>query len=50
VEDPYGPDPALYQKTLEEIRGRVANLAEQLRMPKAAPSTVEKRKNKGAVK
>jgi protein-tyrosine-phosphatase len=31
VEDPYGEDPATYQRILEEIRGRVRSLAERLR-------------------
>jgi arsenate reductase len=50
VEDPYGPDPALYQKTLEEIRGRVGELAEQLRTPETAPSVMTNDKNKGKAK
>ena len=31
VGDPYGEDAAVYQKILEEIRGRVNGLAQQLR-------------------
>jgi protein-tyrosine-phosphatase len=31
VEDPYGEDPATYQRILEEIRGRVRSLAQRLR-------------------
>jgi protein-tyrosine-phosphatase len=31
VEDPYGEDAATYQRILEEIRGRVRDLAERLR-------------------
>jgi protein-tyrosine-phosphatase len=31
VEDPYGEDPATYQRILQEIRGRVRGLAQRLR-------------------
>jgi arsenate reductase len=31
VEDPYGEDPATYQRILKEIQGRVKNLARRLR-------------------
>ncbi|MGA2481615.1 MAG: low molecular weight phosphatase family protein [Candidatus Acidiferrales bacterium] len=31
VEDPYGTDPELYQRILEDIEGRVRELAERLR-------------------
>jgi arsenate reductase len=31
VEDPYGEDPATYQRILKEIQGRVKNLAQRLR-------------------
>jgi protein-tyrosine-phosphatase len=36
VEDPYGEDPATYQRILEEIRGRVRDLAERLRTEQRA--------------
>ncbi|MBZ5527964.1 MAG: low molecular weight phosphatase family protein [Acidobacteriia bacterium] len=31
VEDPYGADPAVYQRIFEEIEGRVGELAKRLR-------------------
>jgi arsenate reductase len=36
VEDPYGEDAATYQRILEEIRGRVRDLAERLRNERCA--------------
>ena len=36
VEDPYGEDAATYQRILEEIRGRVRDLAERLRKEQRA--------------
>ena len=40
VADPYGTDPALYQTIYEEIRGRVAELADRLRKsPATRPAT-----------
>ena len=36
VEDPYGGDEATYQRILEEIRGRVRDLAERLRKQQRA--------------
>jgi protein-tyrosine-phosphatase len=40
VQDPYGGDPALYQTVYEDIRRRIALLAERLR--KAAPEQTVK--------
>jgi len=36
VSDPYGADEATYQRILEEIRGRVRDLAQRFRAEKAA--------------
>ena len=36
VSDPYDADDATYQRTLEDIRGRVRDLAQRLRAEKAA--------------
>jgi arsenate reductase (thioredoxin) len=36
VSDPYGADDATYQRILEEIRGRVRDLAQRLRAEKVA--------------
>jgi len=36
VEDPYGGDAATYQRILEEIRGRVRELADRLRAEQRA--------------
>ena len=37
VEDPYGEAPATYQRILEEIKGRVRNLAQRLRQKQGEP-------------
>jgi len=35
VADPYGEDPALYQKICEELQGRVRSMADRLRKDRA---------------
>jgi arsenate reductase len=39
VEDPYGQDPATYQRILEEIESRVLSLATRLRAVQAAANS-----------